>query len=396
MRNRYVLSAVIFFLIVCSLSAGEVATVWSRLYKRAQSLSQKYEIMLTIVEQHDRDTAPVLMDALSELVLGERNLVDQNERSLNAELERIIIRELGNLKASESASTVMTIVKDTKDNFLRGEALVALGKMGAREYSGDIAMILRNLNSGITKIQNKQEEETVVKGCVSALERMKSPVGFEPVFFASVGRYAREIRLLAQEALVHIIEDPSAMLVEIVEKDGSLEVKYQALLAGKRSKAGPEGKNSVALAALKASLLADEKSQADKNVLKQMRIDALGLMRDTGIQSDDNVVYMEQMISNWRKYRLYSEDEMLAILDSLGAQRGDLSAGTLAAFLKYQTEQRESGRTPESLRIVKATISAMARTGNPKNIEELTVVTYAPSWEADVKREAKKALDALK
>ncbi|HOV65025.1 MAG TPA: PBS lyase, partial [Spirochaetia bacterium] len=312
MKNRNILIVILAFVSVYGLSASEVATVWARLYGRAQSLEQKYEIMLNMVEQHDRDLSPVLSEALSKLILEERNLTDQSERALNAELERIIIRELGSLKAVESAPAVMTVAKEAKDNFLRGEALTALGKMGAKEYAPDIALMLRNINSSITPIQNKQEEETVVKGCIFALERMKDPVGFEPVFFASIGRYSREIRLRAQDALLVIADDPSEMLAEIIEKDSSPEVKYEALLAAKRSKASPEGKNGVAVSALQASLLEADKDPIERIILRQMRIDALLLMRDSGVQSEENVQLITQMISGWKKYRLYTEDEMLA------------------------------------------------------------------------------------
>lgn len=393
MKNRNILIVILAFVSVYGLSASEVATVWARLYDRAQSLEQKYEIMLNMVEQHDRDLSPVLGEALSKLILEERNLSDQSERALNAELERIIIRELGSLKAVESAPAVMTVAREAKDNFLRGEALTALGKMGAKEYAPDIALMLRNINSSITPIQNKQEEETVVKGCIFALERMKDPVGFEPVFFASIGRYSREIRLRAQDALLVIADDPSEMLAEIIEKDSSPEVKYEALLAAKRSKASPEGKNAVAVSALQASLLEADREPIERIILRQMRIDALLLMRDSGVQSEENVQLIAQMISGWKKYRLYTEDEMLAAVEALGVQTGDSASEVLSNFLRYQTDQREAGRTPESLRLAKATISAMASTGNRKNIEELTVVTYSPSWEAEVKREAKKALE---
>ena len=47
-----------------------------------------------------------------------------------------------------------------------------------------------------------------------------------------------------------------------------------------------------------------------------------------------------------------SPDEMIPVLNALGSNTSDDSALALAEFLKYQTDQRESGRSPEDFRIV--------------------------------------------
>ena len=133
----------VMLLLPAAVFADEVTEVWAQIYNQTHTLHQKYEIMLSIVELDNRDAVPVLMGALEEvnqmkLYLDEKDMVIQNN------LKTLIINELGDLRAAEAAPLIYRVMRETKDPYLKGEALIALGETGARRYAENIALILRN------------------------------------------------------------------------------------------------------------------------------------------------------------------------------------------------------------------------------------------------------------
>jgi hypothetical protein len=103
---------------------------------------------------------------------------------------------------------------------------------------------------------------------------------------------------------------------------------------------------------------------------------------------------MESMVLGYQTGRLFEEDEMLMLIETMGTFDDDESARILSSFLMYQTERRE-GRASDSLRIAKATVQALGDIGSPVGFEALTMVTIASFWEGSVQREAKAALEKL-
>ncbi|MCK5200627.1 MAG: PBS lyase, partial [Spirochaetales bacterium] len=164
MKNKTirVISIIIVLLFVAAaLPANEVSAVWTRLFRRASTLSQKSNIMANIVEQHNRDMIPVLMEALEEQV-GELEISGDVTARLNtAEYTKMVVKELGRLKASDAAPYLWQIVEAVEEPFLKGEAIIALGKVGARQYTVELNMMLRNLNFNFGNIQDQRGNEIV-------------------------------------------------------------------------------------------------------------------------------------------------------------------------------------------------------------------------------------------
>ena len=145
---RRVLMIAVGILIFCSgfinLSADEVTELWSALYRRATTLQQKYEIMLNIVEQNRREMIPTLIEALEEL-LQNRSFRDKKEAAVHEKLQRLVIQELGQLKAREAADILYEVVRQTKNPYIKSDAIIALGQIGAKQYAYHIAGILKNV-----------------------------------------------------------------------------------------------------------------------------------------------------------------------------------------------------------------------------------------------------------
>ncbi|MCK5198670.1 MAG: PBS lyase, partial [Spirochaetales bacterium] len=92
-RTIRVISIVMVLLFAAAaLPANEVSAVWTRLFRRAGSLSQKSNIMASIVEQHNRDMIPVLMEALEEQVGELENSSDVTTRLKTVEYTKMVVK----------------------------------------------------------------------------------------------------------------------------------------------------------------------------------------------------------------------------------------------------------------------------------------------------------------
>ncbi len=378
-------------------SAGtEVSAVWSRLYKQADSIEYKFKIMTRITEQHSRDMAPVLIEALEDIITNRLSGGDITDRMMNNDLMSMIVIELGNLKAGESAPVVFKVIEESEDPFLTGDAIVALGRMGARAYTDRIIFMLRNLNMGVSAFSGKEQIETLVSSCIDALERLQDPSGFKPVFFVSTGRYSSSVIKRAERALINMVEDPSELLQEIIQTEKSFKVKLDALNAEYRSNAPAENKAGVAAAALEQGLVHTTVDNTEANYLNMLKIGACQLLAIVEFRNPEALLLLRRVLfENYGLETVNSYDELLAALHALSRNPEDQSAELLSDFLAHQNDRQSSGVTTKDNRIVMATIAAIGKTGNIIGQQELIRVEFS-NWSGQVVREAEAALQKIK
>ncbi len=399
MKNRSILIiaiVLILLFVAAAMPANEVSAVWTRLFRRATTLSQKSNIMVNIVEQHDRNMIPVLMEAIEAQVGEFENSGDVTARLKTTEYTKMVVKELGRLKATEAAPFIWQIVEAVDDPFLKGEAIIALGKVGARQYTVELNLMLRNLNFNFGDIQDQRGNEIVAFSLVQALARLKQPESYSPLFFASTGWYSSRsgVREKAGKAMINILDDPTEQLLKILEESKAYDIKLAALSAGEKSGASDDNKAALAVLALKDGLQSSAKNPTEKALLKSLRVKALNILEILSVKPEEAVKFMERMLVLYRTDRLYDIDEMVDLFETLGTFSSDESVKAQTVFLAYLTDRKESGRVID-LRISKSSIIAIGNTGNPLGFEELTNVQYSDSWESSVKREAKNALDKL-
>ena len=394
-----IVTAVCFCALIGSVSLSaqhDVSAVWARLYQRATTLEQKFQVLQSIVEQHSRDMVPVLQDALDEQIRALRNPRNRTEKDLAATVTKTAVKELGSLKAAEAAPFVWEVVESVDEPFLKGEAIIAIGKMGAKEYAEELALMLRNINFNYDDIENQRENEILAYALVTALERLKVPAGYPPVFFASTGWYSGRgmVKERAADALRTMIDDPTDQLAEILTEEGDYNIKIHALEAALLSKAPEENKAKIASLAFQEGMRYTPRDKKEEYALKNLRITSLNAVSRFPAKDEALLPVMEEMVKRYRKDRIYDEDEMLAVLHTLGSYTTDASARILSDFLAYLTDRRE-GRPTDSLRIAKAAIIALGQTGSPVGMEELNMVVISSYWENSVRGLAKEALEGL-
>ncbi|MCK5674494.1 MAG: PBS lyase [Spirochaetales bacterium] len=400
MKNKKIkiISIILVLLLIASaVPANEVSAVWTRLFRKAGSLSQKSNIMSNIVEQHNRDMIPVLMEALEEQVGSLEDAGDVTARQKTADYTKMIVKELGRLKANEAAPYIWQMVQAVDEPFLKGEAIIALGKVGARQYTNELNLLLRNLNFNLGDIQDQRKNEIVAFSLVIALERLKQPMSYSPLFFASTGWYSSRsgVRAKAGESMLSILDDPTEQLMQILKDSNAYDIKLAALDAGFKSKASDENKAALAVLALKEGLQASPVNPTEKTQLKSLRVLALNVLESVTVKPEEAISYMNRMLVLYRTDRLFDIDEMVNLFQSFGTFSSDASLKAQTEFLAYLTDRKESGRVID-LRISKSSIMAIGNTGNPLGFEQLKNVEYSDSWENSVKREAENALSKLK
>jgi len=378
----------LFLLITIGVSfASETTDVWSRLYNQAKTYEQRYETMLNIAELEDRDLAPFLSTALNDLILTWKNPVNSNQLTLHNQLMELIVEQLGSLKARDSADYLFTVVKDTEDPFLKRAALIALGKVGGTAYADEIAMLLRNLNFKPGKAS--QAEEAVAYGCITALERFKEPIGYEPVFFASIGWYTDRIKSKARIALEIILADPSEVLGDIIKNNSIFKVKLQALNQEDRSNAPAEKKIEVATTALDQGLINVGRDVTEKQILQNLRVKAIEMLTLLKFDSIRAISLMEEML-----YKDYDVNGKLSTIQALGSCPKTEAAEALINFLAELNHGQEIGLPDKDNRIVISTIRALGNTKNKLAHPQLLRVKFA-GYGSEVVREAGEALIKL-
>ena len=166
--------------------ADEVSTIWSRLYIRAQGYEDRIMIMKGLVGIDDPSIVPFLGIALQELNEARENDLSVTDEMQHVTLTKMIVRRLGEFKAAEYADLIHDVFKTSNDTYLRAESAIALGRTVNPDYSDDMAVFLRNINLNIGIEADDTDSEILALAAVLALERFRQPVGFTPLFFASI------------------------------------------------------------------------------------------------------------------------------------------------------------------------------------------------------------------
>lgn len=381
-------------LVVCLCISGvflygnEETAVWSRLYRQAGSFDQKYIIMENIAKLNDRDLIPVLTEALQELNVDRENISNVTDRGRQYALMQLIVEEIGELKALDAAEELFLVVTEVNDDpFLQASAVRALGDIGARQYADKLSMMLRNINLGALEFGTRQEEDTVVGSIIYSLERLEDERGFSPVFYAATGRYSKKVIDRAYRAMRNMVEDPTDLLRDILKSETDIDIMRNVIAVQDASNASEENKVTFAVEALEQGLSLQGGTVRESNSLSLLRIDCARLFKKYGILDIRAVPLLDDMVR-----RSFSSTETLTAIETLGSSSSDEAATVLSLFLEELNQKRQSGYTFQNESLVRASINALAMTGNPLGKPALMAVEYS-GWGGDTRRMAKAALE---
>jgi len=360
------------------LFAGQTGESWARLYRRIPDIKQRYAIIQNLVPLDDQSLEPFYTSALDELVYGDYSQYRTNRSTYDdwEILTRTIIMELGDIKGQSAAPIIWDVVKTAKTPLLKSAGLQALGVMRAEEYAPEIAIMLRNLNFNTSSDKNAAEIEAY--GAVAALDKMKAEVGFEPLFYASVGWYHDRVADYAKNAVLDFTEDPVPLLKGIMQRAQSYKNKRTALAFAMESSAPAQSKADIAAAALEEGLKYSESDFTLKRQLADLRVDAMKDLITLDIFPENAPDLLSKAVDEGEL------DEKLVALQALGADGSDRSAEILASKLSFYNERQINDLTlnNEELLIVRQLIFSLGESGNEKGLQplqEMKFADYTPS-----------------
>ena len=391
-RKTVLISILLLFLLSVLPVFSQSAEVWTRLYRRSVSLEQKEMILQNIVRLNDRATEPVLMEALEELNGNQEKF--RGDRALMmkwVDMTDMIVKALGELKTRDSEDLVWFVVNHSSDSsLLKANALIALGNMRATTYAPQIATMLRNLNFN-TQQTNKTNAEIEAYGCVTALQKMRDAVGFEPVFYAATGWYSRRTKELALESLKTISEDPTEEVMKIM-MDADYKTKKIALAVENDSSAPMENKNRVAVLALEEGLRYQTTDKRELDDLSRLRVDALKTLIANNSKDDAAVPFLKTIVE-----QATDTNEIIYSYYTLGVIGSDAAVDVLAEKLTMFNDRQSDGLQADryQLEYIKQIIKSLGMSGNNRGMGALTEVQYS-NYTPAINRLARQAMDELK
>jgi len=370
------------------LVAGDRSEVWTMLFRRSQSLEQQKAILTNILKLDDRDMIPLLQEALGSYVRESSTDTSFDQKKLRNDLTLMVVKELGDLKAAETAELLMEVFRTYEDPILRSETLYAVGKMRALQYGEEISMVLRNLNFGADG--EPRENEILAYGAILALERMKSPLGYEPVFYASLGWYPRRTREVAEKALETITDDPTEFLSQVISSTDSFKEKSYALAKHRISQAPGESKAQLAFQALQDGLKYEPEDLSEQLDLSELRLQSIEILNEHGKGMAEVVPFLKEVAT-----RKWSQQERLNAILALGLNGTDEGATVLNDFLmEFNQRQIDGLNSNEDLQAIRTTIGAMEIANNPITITSLIAVEFS-DFPGNIRRLAKNVLSKI-
>jgi FOG: HEAT repeat len=368
--------------------ADETTEIYMTLYKQADGLSQKYAAALNLVGLDDKSTAPVLASALDDLLVTQMSYSAGTDQEMYGQLLRLLCKALGDYKYDEASPSLWTAVQDVDDPLVQAEALIAIGKIRNLDYAERIALKLRDLNMKPT--QDTDAGEKVAYGCIIALDKLKDPRGFSPVFFAADAWYSQRVRQQASKSLPNIAADPTDAIKEILGTE-SPDRQLRALQAETASKAKGERKVEAAILALNLGHLKVAKDKAEAKSLADLRKLSLRCFIAYKASGADSV---DGCSSSYQKG--FDDEERLLGLAALGSNGSDPAATVLRDILLKLNEDQKAGLSDETRnRMAKAAIEAASATKNKIVKPALLAISINEKWSGGIMLASQTALKAI-
>lgn len=383
----------LIFILPVSIFSNDRVEVWSRMYRRAFTPKLKYSVMLSIVELNDRSLIPLLEEILSDDIIAnlnnERTIIEDKEF---IDLTKLVVKELGELKARDSAELVYQIYQNIDDPLLRADCLVAIGDMRATEFVDDIVYILETKNlTPIEGISSDTEAESKISyGAISALDRFRDIRGYSPVFFASLGWYNDRVKNYADKVLKTIVENPIEALIPIL-KEGDFSSKEKAIVEVDKCNASPEDKITAAREGLKQGHDNVQGSVQEGMKLTSLRKKSILILYKNKSNSPEDAYYLNQSLKNGA-----DPEEQIYAIRTLSLNGSDEAIDLLIKALQEFNDRNLSGvgisYSEEDL--VRELIVALGDSGNSKVKAVLTEVQFS-NYTNTIIRKANEALKKL-
>jgi hypothetical protein len=367
--------------------ANDTVRVYGRLLGEVASVEQKYAVATSMVSINDPAAASFFGSALDWALSTRSAIRSMSERETYERLTRILLKSLGEWRYTNAAESVMRAIEDSPDALTKAEALIALGNMRAVEYAERISLMLRDLNNEPSA--DRDAGEKIAYGCVLSLEKMRSPVGFAPLFFASEGWYSKRVRDQASRSLPLILDDPSDAVSALIRVETPPRM-IRALELELRSAAPAGSKVAVAKLALAMGIKASPRNRTEQNQLSELRVKAMNALAASGAGDGSAASDIAEA------YKIGPTDERLVALKALGADKSSATASVLRDIIIGLNADQLAGIVDETKNsLMRSAMQNAAISANKDLMPAIQLVLINNGWSSGILSLASAAQKAL-
>jgi hypothetical protein len=387
----------VFAITAALVSADAELDMYTFLYDGSQTQVEQLAILQGMAEANISGAGGFYAKALTRLIAGYSNIrtATVTERNAASEQAKLLANFVGAEKNTASARDLWRIYTDFPQNeaLAKAEALMALGKIQAKEYFPQVNEVLKVLNGEGKPPADPLGGERIAYGAIIALEKFQNPEAALQLYKASNGWYTDRVKSQAARSLDVISATLAPYISGIIRSPGSsYQDKLIALQTIQKSKAANDEKSSVAIVALAQGWTAVTRNPTEQNTLATMRRTAIDMIRSYGTSDASVYPLLERSYSDG----LAGEDEKFKTIRALSVLANDDSAKLLAQFLSELNVKRQRDNiTQDDERMVREIIPALGATRRPSGRFALTAVINNDGWVQAVKNLARNALNQI-
>lgn len=348
--KRYLITFAFCFA-AAALFAQDMSNQTRQFTRTDGTFSERLELIETVRATGATGIGDFYHAVLKYAVLKNGDIKTQQERTAAEKTAVIICQGIAAENVSGAAAELWQIIeafdigRSGNEGDAMREAAIALGKIDGRDYLPRIVQRLNNFNSQTyNDLEAKKKVQKVVVGFINTLELFKDISGYRPVFNVYSGSYDPPIREIAAKALPNITDDPSDVVIEIIQDPSTnAHVKLMVWNEMLKTKAPASSKAKAAAAALATGWNYTTSDLSLQSNLTEMRKGAIDAIRIFG--ASDASVYLNLKKSYDNNFINNAPDfiEIQRTLETLAALKTDESVGLLLEFLKVLHERRRSG-----------------------------------------------------
>lgn len=367
--------------------ANDAIRVYGRILGDVTTVQQKYAVATSMVAINDPEAAQYFSDALDWALSSRSAIRSSSDRETYERLTRLLLKSLGEWKYTNAAESAARAVDDSPDALTKAEALIALGNMRAVEYAEKISLLLRDLNNQPTA--DPDAGEKIAFGCVLALERLKSPVGFSPLFFASEAWYSKRVKDQAARSLPLLLDDPSDAVSELIRLETPPRM-IKAFDLELKSAAPAASKKRVAAFALSMGIKNSPRNRTEQNQLSELRVKAMNALAASGAGDGSTASDLAEA------YRIGPTDERLVALKAMGADKSTQAALALKDIIIQLNSDQLAGVVDDTKNsLMRAALQNATISANKELLSAIDLVLINSGWSGGILNLASAAKKAL-
>jgi len=383
-----IVCAALFAVVAATALFAETAneSVWELSYKKAETEDERLNILIEALKQDGPEANAVLLTALADLnarVFSSGTPTDQSTRN---KIALLLLKEFTARKMTDAAPRLFDLYAQTDDPILKGETAVALANLGAGFAAARFATDLSYINAA-PEISTRRNQEALAHNLIRALEKLHDPIGFEPVFLASIGWYTQGsgIKDTAKKALVTMVDDPSKNVIDILLTNPFIEIKQVAFAAALSSNAPTASKASVAIEALRIGIRRSSSDRQSAAIATQLRLSAINALIAYADHTPDAVpLYIEAI--RVENIRTPSLDETLKALEALGVNgTPDAVAYLIDRLSGYNEREKVKVNDRRDKTVIRKIVTSIAAAGD-KSARDVLSAASVLGYDSDIKK----------